>query len=100
MNRKRSAGQARLERQVSSERARVGAGPDVARMWRKLAITAGVFGMSVVVATLLFADWYYGLPEGAEAKFVGRQSCVQCHQEQHSAWTGSHHDLAMDVAKE
>ena len=26
---------------------------------------------------------------------VGRATCVTCHQEEHSLWTGSHHDLAM-----
>lgn len=100
MNRKRSAGQARQERQVSNEPVGAAANSETARLRRRLAITAGLFAISVVIATLLFADWYYGLPEGAEPKFVGRQSCVQCHQAEHAAWTGSHHDLAMDVAKE
>ncbi|MEE2856654.1 MAG: tetratricopeptide repeat protein [Planctomycetota bacterium] len=26
---------------------------------------------------------------------VGRATCVTCHREEHSLWTGSHHDLAM-----
>lgn len=47
----------------------------------------------------VFADWYYGrLPPGAKATYVGRQSCLECHQGQHKQWTGSHHDLAMDLA--
>jgi len=65
-----------------------------------MALTAGLFVLSVVVVAVLFADWYYGLPDDAKAEFVGRQSCAQCHEAQHSAWQGSHHDLAMDVAKE
>src|SRR6476659_2791062 len=73
---------------------------ELSRLRRKMAITAGLFALSVAVAAVLFADWYYGLPDDATAEFVGRQSCVQCHEAQHSAWTGSHHDLAMDVAKE
>ena len=44
------------------------------------------------------ADYWYGLPEEATAAYVGRQSCVQCHQTQAKLWNGSHHDLAMDVA--
>jgi len=35
-------------------------------------------------------------PEKAE--FVDRQSCIECHEKQYMEWTGSHHDLAMDVA--
>ena len=26
---------------------------------------------------------------------VGRATCIACHREEHSLWTGSHHDLAM-----
>jgi len=26
---------------------------------------------------------------------VGRKVCAECHQQEHSAWVGSHHDLAM-----
>ncbi len=27
--------------------------------------------------------------------YVGRQTCASCHQKEHTAWQGSHHDLAM-----
>ena len=30
--------------------------------------------------------------------YVGRQTCVGCHRQQVDLWTGSHHDLAMEVA--
>jgi len=53
-----------------------------------------------VVAALVAADYYHQAPPVAQATYVGRQSCVQCHQEQHQDWLGSHHDLAMDVANE
>ena len=33
-----------------------------------------------------------------EAAFVGRKTCAQCHQQQDKLWSGSHHDLAMQVA--
>jgi len=33
-----------------------------------------------------------------ELKFVGSQSCVACHQEEYTDWSGSHHDEAMKVA--
>jgi predicted CXXCH cytochrome family protein len=35
-----------------------------------------------------------------KAKFVDRQSCIECHEKQYAEWIGSHHDLAMDVATE
>ena len=30
--------------------------------------------------------------------FVGREACKTCHREQYDAWSGSHHDLAMQLA--
>lgn len=65
---------------------------------RRLVVTASLFVFSLVAAGLVWADWYYGIPEDAQASFVGRQSCIQCHQSQHDQWRGSHHDLAMDLA--
>jgi hypothetical protein len=70
------------------------------RLKRRIVIAGSLCVFSLIVAAYVGADWYYGLPPDAEAKFVGRQSCVQCHQSQHSAWEGSHHDLAMDLATE
>ncbi|MEE8524461.1 MAG: tetratricopeptide repeat protein [Thermoanaerobaculia bacterium] len=35
-----------------------------------------------------------------EPSFVGRENCTGCHGEQNRKWQGSHHDLAMDVAKD
>ncbi|MDA0705573.1 MAG: tetratricopeptide repeat protein [Proteobacteria bacterium] len=32
------------------------------------------------------------------AQFAGNSTCVDCHSSQYSAWTGSHHDLAMQPA--
>ncbi|MCA9127224.1 MAG: hypothetical protein KDB22_09060 [Planctomycetales bacterium] len=34
------------------------------------------------------------------AKYVGREACVKCHQEQAKLFAGSHHDLAMQPATE
>jgi hypothetical protein len=65
-------------------------------LWRALALLV----VSVAVASAVWADWYFGLPEGAQATFVGRSKCLDCHQAQHAAWAGSHHDLAMDRATE
>ena len=42
-----------------------------------------------------------GLPvPGAKGlEFVGRAGCVECHANEAKLWSGSHHDLAMDVAE-
>ncbi|MEX2175006.1 MAG: ammonia-forming cytochrome c nitrite reductase subunit c552 [Pirellulaceae bacterium] len=67
---------------------------------RALWVAGALLVVSLLISTAVWADWYYGLPADAQATFVGRQSCVQCHQPEHEQWTGSHHDLAMDVATE
>ncbi len=36
--------------------------------------------------------------EVAQAVFVGREACVECHDEAYEAWIRSDHDRAMDVA--
>ncbi|MDX1345904.1 MAG: multiheme c-type cytochrome, partial [Sedimenticolaceae bacterium] len=36
----------------------------------------------------------------ASADYVGGESCAECHSEQVMQWSGSHHDLAMQVATE
>ena len=46
----------------------------------------------------LLADYYSGVPADMTAEFVGRKSCVECHQEQASLFHGSDHDLAMTIA--
>jgi tetratricopeptide (TPR) repeat protein len=46
----------------------------------------------------VLADWFIALPEGRTATYVGRNSCAECHQTEVKAWTGSHHDQAMQDA--
>src|SRR6478752_4970037 len=74
--------------------------PADARLRRRLVIVASLFVLSLVIAIGLWTDWYLGLPDDARADFVGRQTCAQCHQAQQITWQGSHHDLAMDAAKD
>jgi len=33
-----------------------------------------------------------------ESEFTGTKTCINCHEEQHRDWMGSHHDLAMQHA--
>lgn len=54
----------------------------------------------LLIAGIGFADWWTCLPKNATASYVGRQSCVECHQQESKLWQGSHHDLAMDRASD
>jgi predicted CXXCH cytochrome family protein len=67
--------------------------------------------VALIALTLLCVTVHYGCdtePGYSEksaisipkAEFVARASCIECHEEQYKAWTGSHHDLAMDIATE
>src|SRR5262245_46062272 len=98
MNRQKSAEAHRQP--FAAKVATPSANPELSRLRRRLAIVAALSIFSLAAAAWLWADWYYGLPVDATATFVGRQSCIQCHQTQSHAWQGSHHDLAMDVAKD
>jgi predicted CXXCH cytochrome family protein len=47
---------------------------------------------------LIGADWWFCLPQDAQATYVGRSSCIECHTHEAEQWAGSYHDLAMDRA--
>lgn len=55
-------------------------------------------GLAVLGSLVIGIDYFRGLPADAKPQYVGRQSCIQCHQEQADLFTGSHHDLAMGHA--
>src|SRR5690606_22786639 len=63
-----------------------------------------VVGLAALLAVGLAVagDWYVAEPPEAlaQAEYVGRQACVACHQAQCDAYTGSHHDRAMELATE
>lgn len=54
----------------------------------------------VTVGGGLVADWYSARSVDSldHTSYVGRNTCAECHQKQHQQWTGSHHDLAMQLA--
>ncbi len=54
--------------------------------------------VAIAIVGYLLADWYQGVPLDVESHFVGRESCVECHQTQAALFHGSDHDLAMDLA--
>jgi predicted CXXCH cytochrome family protein len=63
-----------------------------------LAVVLVVLLITLAACAWLFADWYITVPREAQATYVGRQKCAACHQAEHQAWLGSHHDRAMEIA--
>ena len=69
--------------------------------WRLTALVAA--GLVVTSCPLHLAREALRKPtakssNNAEATFVGRKTCVRCHEKATKAWTGSHHDQAMTEA--
>ncbi len=60
-----------------------------------LAMTAALSGL---IAIGVAADYSRVVPAEVTATFVGRDACIECHRDETAAFTGSHHDLAMDTA--
>lgn len=69
-------------------------------MWRRwLAPSRSLPFLAVLLAaSWLVADWWYVLPDNVQATYVGRPSCVRCHQAEAERYQASDHDRAMDVA--
>ncbi|MEM7457191.1 MAG: tetratricopeptide repeat protein [Planctomycetota bacterium] len=66
-------------------------------MIRWIAITA------VLLAVIGIAFWLTSAPteiaeEELTPRYIGRSSCVDCHQQEVELFHGSHHDMAMDLA--
>ena len=36
-------------------------------------------------------------PVAVSATYIGSAACADCHAEEHAAWIGSHHDLALQI---
>jgi tetratricopeptide (TPR) repeat protein len=69
----------------------------LATRWTFLAVVAVC--ASVAAGTLGW-DWYKTVPAEVvdNAQYVGRETCIKCHQPQYDLWHGSDHDRAMDYA--
>ena len=63
-----------------------------------LRIRYSLLALLGVAAVLVSLDWWIAVPEGRTAEYVGRQTCAECHAAQEKKWSGSDHDLAMDLA--
>jgi tetratricopeptide (TPR) repeat protein len=76
---------------------------DPLRIWRKIAVAGAVaIVLSVPIYALKEAIIRAGRSPALseEARFVGRDECIDCHRAAYEAWRGSDHDLAMDAAND
>ena len=76
---------------------------DDMRSWRLLALVA--LGVIVLSIPLYVAREKQRVAEPSStdagaASFVGREQCVDCHEEAYQLWLGSDHDKAMDHAND
>lgn len=67
-------------------------------MLSKANLTRALIAVALLAVVGVAADYWTSHPANAERRYVGRQSCIECHQDQAKAWTGSNHDKAMDLA--
>ena len=59
-----------------------------------------VMGLAVLTIWLTI-DWYSSaLSDEISPIYVGKSKCIECHQAEAEKWTGSHHDLAMQLPTE
>ncbi|WP_066633152.1 multiheme c-type cytochrome [Labilibacter marinus] len=57
----------------------------------------------VTVPAYMLINTYSDTPDtyhDNEAKYVGRETCVECHLNEYNEWEGSHHDKAMEHAND
>jgi hypothetical protein len=57
-----------------------------------------IFIFLMLVPSTTFAADSVGVQSQPQADYVGAATCRQCHESEFKAWTGSHHQLAMQEA--
>jgi predicted CXXCH cytochrome family protein len=72
----------------------------MSRLATRSTFLAAVAVCASVAAGTLGWDWYKTVPAEVvdNASYVGRETCIKCHQPQYDLWHGSDHDKAMDYA--
>jgi Tfp pilus assembly protein PilF len=72
------------------------------RQWEKVGVIATALIILSVPLNLAKQSYLKSRAEveTSVAAYVGRDKCVDCHKGAAEKWTGSHHDLAMDLATE
>ena len=66
-------------------------------MSKQVGIGIGLL-LVILACGILLADRFRESPEEVTSSYVGRDSCVDCHQNEAKLFHGSDHDLAMDIA--
>src|SRR5258705_2440923 len=74
----------------------------MSRLPTRWTLSIAVAVCAFVAVSVLAWDWYAVVPPEAvaNAQYVGRDTCIKCHQPQYDLWHGSDHDRAMDYATE
>jgi Flp pilus assembly protein TadD len=62
-------------------------------------LAGGLLLVGVGVGLWAAAEWYFCLPEGITAHYVGRDTCLDCHPRECQAWQQSEHARSMDWAR-
>lgn len=55
----------------------------------------GLLVLGLIVGSIVALIAFAAAADPGPARYIGRTSCAQCHQNEHDEWLGSHHDLAM-----
>ncbi len=63
-----------------------------------IAIMVAIISVPLYLMINSRVDNISGLSEAAT--YVGRETCIECHLNEHNQWIGSHHDKAMDHAND
>lgn len=64
--------------------------------FKNILVAAVALGVLVIgIGLYLYSDFRWTLPKSAVATYVGRDACIECHQDQVNQFKDSHHDLAM-----
>ena len=66
------------------------------RSWRIVGFVATFF--IIITIPLYLSVHEVSTEKSKEPHFVGRQTCIECHEAESTSWKGSHHDMAMDSA--
>ena len=66
----------------------------------RLKLSFAAIAIAAMAVAALAWDWFTVLPADAlaTARYVGRATCAECHQAEHTLWQGSDHDRAMELA--
>jgi len=61
-----------------------------------------LFIILLLYPVYLVKQFYFteGISDKPVYEYVGKESCVECHEAEFKDWTGSHHDRSMDVAND